>query len=147
MISTENPKGTIVITSGYFDPLHVGHIEYLELAKHWGDYLIAIVNNNNQALLKSGGFLMDQFDRLKIVGSLGIVDSAHLSIDKGQSVKDTVAYLRQQYPDNKMIFANGGDRPSEGLEETQVCADGGIELIDGLGDKIRSSSDFRNYSV
>ena len=56
-----------VVASGYFDPIHVGHIEYLELASKLGDRLVVIVNNDNQAILKKGKAFMSEVDRLKIV--------------------------------------------------------------------------------
>ena len=54
-----------VAVSGYFDPIHVGHIEYLELAKELGTELIVIVNNDHQCKLKKGSSFMKQEDRLK----------------------------------------------------------------------------------
>ena len=70
----------IVAVSGYFDPLHVGHIEYLEMAKSLGDKLIVIVNNDNQAALKKGKSFMNEEDRLTIVASLKCVDNVFLSM-------------------------------------------------------------------
>ena len=75
-----NVELTVVAASGYFDPLHVGHIEYLEEAKKLGDKLIVIVNNDEQAGLKKGKPFMSQEDRLKIVKSLRCVDEAFISI-------------------------------------------------------------------
>ena len=71
----------IVVASGYFDPLHIGHIEYLELAKKIGDKLIVIVNNDLQAKLKKGKSFMIEGDRMKIISSLKCVDETFLSID------------------------------------------------------------------
>ena len=123
-----------VVTSGYFDPLHVGHIECLELAKQLGDRLIVIVNNDCQATLKKGKSFMNELDRLKIVSSLKCVDEVYLSIDKDKSVCES---LRDLAPD---IFAKGGDRTSDEIPESVVCREKNIKIIDGLGDKIRSSS-------
>ena len=125
-----------VVVSGYFDPLHVGHIEYLELAKNLGDRLIVIVNNDEQAGLKKGESFMNEEDRLTIVASLRCVDNVFLSIDKDSHVCESLAYLR---PD---IFANGGDRLNKEIPEAKVCDELGIALVDGLGMKIRASSDY-----
>ena len=124
-----------VAVSGYFDPIHVGHLEYLELAKKLGDRLVVIVNNNHQCVLKKGKPFMDEADRVKIVEALGIVDEAFLSIDEDKSVCASLDAIK---PD---IFANGGDRSVGEVPESVVCKKHGIEMIDGLGDKIRSSSD------
>ena len=124
-----------VVVSGYFDPLHVGHIEYLELAKELGTRLIVIVNNDYQCELKKGKSFMKEEDRLKIVKSLSIVDEAFLSIDRDRTVCNSLAAI------NPDIFANGGDRHVKEIPESVICKELGIKMIDGLGNKIRSSSD------
>ena len=105
----------VVDTSGYFDPLHVGHLECLELAKELGDKLIVIVNSDHQAKLKKGQPFMKEQDRLKIVSALKCVDEVILSIDKDKSQCET---LRLVKPD---IFAKGGDRTSDEIPESGVC--------------------------
>jgi D-beta-D-heptose 7-phosphate kinase/D-beta-D-heptose 1-phosphate adenosyltransferase len=90
-----------VAVSGYFDPIHVGHLEYLKLAKEFGDKLVVIVNNNHQCILKKGKPFMDEADRVEIVKALGIVDEVFLSIDQDKSV---CASLERVKPN---IFANG----------------------------------------
>ena len=125
-----------VAASGYFDPIHVGHIEYLEMAAKLGDRLVVIVNNDEQAVLKKGAPFMSAEDRLKIVSSLRCVDEALLSIDTDPSVCKS---LRAVHPD---IFAKGGDRFVDEIPEAAVCREMGAEIVDGLGMKIRSSSDY-----
>ena len=125
----------IVVTSGYFDPLHVGHLECLELAKHLGDKLIVIVNSDLQAKLKKGKSFMKEDDRMRIILALECVDEVFLSIDKDKSQCKSLKYLK---PD---IFAKGGDRMSDEIPESKVCRELGIEIVDGLGKKIRSSSE------
>ena len=127
-------KKTVAV-SGYFDPIHVGHIEYLELAKKIGDYLIIIVNNDFQASLKKGKSFMNENDRVEIVSALKCVDEVFLSIDKDSSVCKSLEHLK---PD---IFANGGDRKLDEIPETSVMKKYNIKMVDGLGKKIRSSSD------
>lgn len=126
----------IVAVSGYFDPLHVGHLDYLEMAKSLGDRLIVIVNNDEQAKLKKGKPFMLENDRLRIVKTLRCVDEAFIAIDKDTTVCKS---LRMCLPN---IFANGGDRVLEEVPEAETCKHWGIEMVDGLGEKIRSSSDF-----
>jgi len=125
----------VVAVSGYFDPIHVGHLEYLKMAKNLGDKLIVIVNSDYQAGLKKGTSFMPENDRLEIVKSLRCVDEVFLSIDKDKSVCKSLEYLK---PD---IFANGGDRSLNEIPETAVMEKYNIEMIDGLGIKIRSSSE------
>ena len=123
-----------IAVSGYFDPIHVGHLEYLKLAKDLGDYLIVIVNNDYQCKLKKGKSFMAEADRLEIVKSLKVVDEAFLAIDQDRSVCASLEYLK---PD---IFANGGDRSLGDIPETRVMEKYNIKMVDGLGEKIRSSS-------
>lgn len=130
-----NKKLTTVAVSGYFDPMHVGHLEYLQLAKKLGDKLIVIINNNFQAKLKKGSTFMDEKDRMEIVAALRCVDEVFLSIDEDKSVCKSLENIK---PD---IFANGGDRSLEEIPETAVMEKYNIKMVDGLGLKIRSSSD------
>ena len=124
-----------VAVSGYFDPIHIGHLEYLKMAKDLGDYLIVIVNNDYQSNLKKGKSFMNELDRVEIVKALKLVDEVFLSIDKDRTVCKSLEKLK---PD---IFANGGDRSTEEIPEAEVCVNFNIKMIDGLGDKIRSSSE------
>ena len=125
----------VVVVSGYFDPLHVGHIEYMKMSKELGDKLIVIVNNDHQTALKKGKSFMNEKDRARIISELGFVDEVFLSIDKDSSVCES---LRAINPD---IFANGGDRHIDEIPESKVCRECGIELVEGVGEKIRSSSE------
>lgn len=124
-----------VAVSGYFDPIHVGHLEYLKMAKQLGDSLVVIVNNNHQCELKKGKPFMDENDRVEIVKALKFVDEVFLSVDNDRTVCKSLEAVK---PD---IFANGGDRATNEVPETSVCKKQNIKMIDGLGDKIRSSSD------
>mgnify|MGYP001234605555 FL=1 len=124
-----------VCISGYFDPLHVGHLEYINKAKELGDYLVVIVNNNHQCTLKKGKFFMDEKDRVEIIKNLKSVDEVFLSIDKDKTVSKSLEKLKPS------VFANGGDRKNHEIPESKICNLYGIKIIDGLGDKIRSSSD------
>ena len=125
----------VVAVSGYFDPIHVGHLEYLKMAKSLGDKLVVIINSDYQAGLKKGKSFMPEQDRLEIVQALRCVDEVFLSIDKDKSVCKSLEYLK---PD---IFTNGGDRSLEEIPETAVMKKYNIEMVDGLGEKIRSSSE------
>jgi cytidyltransferase-like protein len=124
-----------IAISGYFDPIHIGHLEYIKMARELGDYLIVIVNNDKQAALKKGRSFMCEDDRLMIVSQIKGVDEAVISIDDDKTVCKTLDLLK---PD---IFANGGDRSNEEIPEYKICKENGIQVIDGLGNKIRSSSD------
>lgn len=131
----------VVITSGYFDPVHVGHLEYFQKAKRLGDLHICIVNNNRQAVMKKDYYFMDEEDRVEIVSALKDVDMAVLSIDTDSTVCKTLEWLRKRFPDEYLIFAKGGDRDKDNIPEYEVCRKNGIVIMDGLGGKVRSSSE------
>tara|TARA_B100001013_G_scaffold6525_1_gene4079 strand:+ start:102 stop:515 length:414 start_codon:yes stop_codon:yes gene_type:complete len=124
----------VVAVSGYFDPIHVGHLEYLKLAKQLGDKLIVIVNNDKQTILKKGKSFMNEKDRMEIVSALQCVDEVFLSIDDDKSVCKSLEFLKPS------IFANGGDRSLSEIPETAIIDKYSIKMVDGLGNKIRSSS-------
>jgi len=124
-----------VVVSGYFDPVHKGHIEMFQRAKALGDTLIVIMNSDAQAVMKKGKPFMQEGERKTILEAIRHVDEVVISIDKDRSVCET---LRMVNPD---IFANGGDRFTYEVPETILCKEMGIKIVDGLGDKIQSSSD------
>ena len=84
---------TIVAVSGYFDPFHVGHLEYLERSKKLGDYLFVIINNDHQAKLKKGKSFMSAIERLKLIRGLKCVDAAIISVDKDRTVCKTLELI------------------------------------------------------
>ena len=125
-----------VAVSGYFDPIHVGHLEYIRMAKELGDSLVVIVNNNEQCKLKKGKHFMDENDRVEIIKALRFVDEVFLSIDLDRTVCKSLEAIKPE------IFANGGDRATIEVPETPVCKKYNIKMVDGLGEKVRSSSSF-----
>lgn len=139
----------IAITSGYFNPIHPGHIECFRLAKHLPDVseLCVIVNNDDQALLKRGvPSFQKQEDRLNIVSSIKWVDNVVLSVDRDATVCKTlrkvVDYYKSTNEHVEFVFAKGGDRFSGNTPEKIVCDELGIVLVDGLGAKTHNSSDY-----
>jgi cytidyltransferase-like protein len=130
-----------VIVSGYFNPLHKGHLELFEKAKEVGDILIVIVNNDKQRELKGSKFFQDQDERIKIIRALSIVDMAWISVDEDSTQNATLKLMVDKfYGSMKLAFANGGDQNNDTIPEAEICRQFNIELIDGLGDKIQSSS-------
>lgn len=129
-----NKREIVVATSGYFDPLHRGHLELFSLAKKLGTKLVVIVNNDQQAKLKKGFAFMSEKERLAVINSLKMVDEAMLCIDKDKTVCETLALLKPH------IFAKGGDSTLTNVPEKELCEKLGIRLVLGLGGKIQSSS-------
>ncbi len=132
----------IAITSGYFDPMHRGHLELLELSRAQGDALWVIVNNDAQGALKKGKSFIDQDTRLAVTAALRIVDRAVLAIDADGSVCATLDRLiaEAKAAGHEAVFCKGGDRHAGNIPEMAVLNRHGARLIDGLGAKIDSSS-------
>lgn len=123
-----------VIVSGYFNPLHGGHLDMIEAAKSLGDYLIVVVNNDQQQILKKGKIILDEMNRMRLISSLRAVDEVVLSIDTEPPVIKTLREIAVKYPKDQLIFANGGDRDGQRVvPETDICEKLGIEMVFGVG--------------
>jgi D-beta-D-heptose 7-phosphate kinase/D-beta-D-heptose 1-phosphate adenosyltransferase len=134
-------KPKAILVSGYFNPLHKGHLELFEKAKASGDQLWVILNSDLQRELKGSKEFMLEEERLIIVSAIGIVDKALISIDKDKTQCATLADLADKFSSEyELYFANGGDQNNDSIPEVTVCREKGIRLIEGLGDKIQSSS-------
>ena len=130
-----------IIVSGYFNPLHKGHIELFEISKAIGDMLIVIVNSDLQRFLKGSKEFQLEQERLEIIKAIKYVDWAMISIDKDKTQNESIEEVYEIYKDtHKLAFANGGDQNNNICPERDICNQYKIELIDGLGDKIQSSS-------
>ena len=134
-------KKIAIIVSGYFNPLHKGHLEYFEKAKSNGDELFVIVNSDYQRELKGSKNFQDENERTLIISHLKLVNKTILAIDKDRTVQATIKQIHAQYNnDYELLFANGGDQNNTTIPEREICKKLGIKLLDGLGDKIQSSS-------
>lgn len=127
-------QNRLAIVSGYFNPLHVGHVRMMRAARHLADALIVIVNNDDQQLAKKGRIIQPLADRLEIVRALSVVDEAIGAIDSDGTVRASLAAVRDRYPTAELVFCNGGDRSDESaVAEAAVCRDLGIQLAFGVG--------------
>ena len=134
-------KPKAIIVSGYFNPLHKGHLELFEKAKAAGDELWVIINSDLQRELKGSKEFMLEDERLLIVSAIEIVDKAFISIDKDKTQCATLGDLADRFSGEfELYFANGGDQNNDSIPEAPVCKVNGILLLEGLGDKIQSSS-------
>lgn len=136
----ENKK--IIITSGFFNPIHIGHINLIKKAKELGDFLVVIVNNDQQVKIKGSFPFMPEEERIEIVKALRYADDVVLAIDKDGFVAESLELVAKKYPGD-LYFAKGGDRNMGNLPESEinVCQKYNIKIINGVGgDKIQSSS-------
>lgn len=130
----------VVITSGYFNPLHIGHVNLIREAKKLGDFLVVIVNNDEQVRVKGSVPFMPEQERIEIIKALRYADDVVLSVDKDGSVVESLKVVAQKYS-GELYFAKGGDRHSGNIPEVEVCKEFNIKIINGVGGgKVQSSS-------
>ena len=134
-------KQKAIIVSGYFNPIHKGHLEYFNNAKAIADKLFVIVNNDHQRELKGIKEFQDESKRMIIVSNIKAVDKAILSIDTDRTVCATIKMIAEQFGGEfELDFANGGDQNNDTIPEKPVCEEMKVALIDVLKDKIQSYS-------
>ena len=133
-----------VILSGYFNPLHGGHLDMIEEGATMGDHLIVVVNSDVQQLIKKGKIILDQNNRIRLIAALRNVDEVILSIDQDLTQIQTLSYVAGKYPDDELIFGNGGDRNSiEEIPEGEVARKHNIKLVFGVGGTKKADSSTR----
>lgn len=136
----KNKKGVVMISGG-FDPIHIGHVRYMQDAKKLGKKLVVVINNDNWLELKKGRHFMPEQERKEIIEALECVDEVILSFHKkGTSDMSVCEEIKKIRPE---IFANGGDRFADNIPEFQVCSKLGIKMVFNVGEggKVRSSSE------
>ena len=143
-------KEKIVITSGYFNPIHKGHLDYLRTARNLGDFHICIVNSDKQSILKKGFSFLPQDDRFDLIKELKCVDAAILSKDEDLTVSKTLQYIfEQRYVGNtidekEFIFLNSGDVTQ--VREKEICDKYGCLVLYVAQSKLNSSTQIlKNY--
>ena len=131
----------IILVTGGFDPLHSGHIAYFRAAKKLGDILVVGINSDAWLTRKKGTPFMPFQERAEIIRNIVGVDFVIDFDDSDGSAKHAILMVRQSYPQDHIIFANGGDRTGENIPEMNL-EDDNLEFIFGVGgeDKKNSSS-------
>ena len=130
----------IILVSGGFDPIHSGHIEYLKSAREYGNKLIVALNSDSWLEKKKGKPFMTFIERKSILQAIKYVDEViDFKDDKKESCINAIEKVKKLYPNDKIFFANGGDRNNQNIPEMSVS---GIEFLFGVGgdDKKNSSS-------
>ena len=138
-MEVKNIKTTVVIASGGFDPIHSGHINYLNEAAKLGNYLIAAVNSDAWLVRKKGKAFLDWKERATIVENLKAVDAVIAFDDFDGTAKDAIKTVRKLYSDAKIIFANGGDRTKENIPEMDI-KDDNLQFVFGVGGEHKQNS-------
>jgi glycerol-3-phosphate cytidylyltransferase/D-beta-D-heptose 7-phosphate kinase/D-beta-D-heptose 1-phosphate adenosyltransferase len=138
-----------VIVSGFFNPLHGGHLDLIEAAKKLGDYLIVIVNNDAQQVEKKGKIILDEQNRARLMRALHDVDEVVIGIDPAGNhwpSTRTLELVANKYPNDELVFANGGDRPDPNAlpgPEAEMCRQKDIQMVFGIGGNVKADSSTR----
>jgi len=142
----------IILATGGFDPLHSGHLQYLQEAKQLGDKLYVGVNSDNWLIRKKNKFFLPLYERLRIIQNLKMVDATIEFDDSDDSAKNALHQVRLMHPNDDIIFVNGGDRTAENIPEMSLCHDqrfSKLQFVFGVGGgyKANSSSEIlRNWT-
>lgn len=138
--SKKSKKNEVVVVSGGFDPIHIGHVRMFKAAKSLGDKLVVILNNDNWLNKKKGYVFMPENERKELIESLDSVDSVVLTKHQLNPLDMSVNHVLRELKPN--IFANGGDRTHDNIPEIAVCNDIGCKMVFGVGagGKVQSSS-------
>ncbi len=144
--TTPSPSRASIV-SGYFGPLHTGHLDLFEAARERTGYLVVIVNNDRQQVLKKGRLIQPDTDRARIVAALRCVDDVLIAVEDGPGIDASFDVLRKRYPDAELVFCNGGDRSplADSLPSTEQDAAerNAIELVYGVGGESKADSSSR----
>ncbi len=141
----EGPQRASIV-SGYFNPFHHGHLDLFEQARERTGYLVVIVNNDAQQLLKKGRIIQAEDVRARIVAALRCVDDTVVALESGAGIDETFDAIRARYPDTDLEFCNGGDRSSAGNlpdAERRAAERNAITLVYGVGGEHKADSSTR----
>jgi cytidyltransferase-like protein len=127
----------IVLVTGGFDPIHSGHVAYLKAARELGDKLIVGLNSDDWLTRKKGRPFMPWQERAAIIAELYCVDRVVEFDDSDDTAIDAITLVKQNLPNDSIIFANGGDRTKENIPE-MVFDD--VEFVFGIGGENKANS-------
>lgn len=134
----------IGIVSGFFNPLHGGHLDMIEAAREMSDRLVVIVNNDVQQVMKKDKVILPEENRARLIRALRAVDEVDIAIDQDPTVVKSLEAIAQRYSNDTLVFMNGGDRDSEKeVPETEVCHRYGIDMLFGVGGAEKTDSSTR----
>ena len=135
----------VIVLSGGFDPMHVGHLRMIQESAKMAEIVIAGVNSDEWLMRKKGYVFMPHEERVEMVQGTRGVSKAMAFDDDDNSACDLLRRVRALWPNFKVAFANGGDRTSDNIPEIPVADELGVHLIWGVGGgKVQSSSDLVN---
>ena len=129
----------VILVTGGFDPIHSGHISYLNHADHLGDHVVVGLNSDTWLERKKGRAFMTWRERMIVLDNLHMVGEVIEFDDSDDTAIDAIRKVKEKYPNDEIIFANGGDRTAANIPE-MVCKDIIFKFGVGGVTKLNSSS-------
>ena len=128
----------IAVVSGGFDPLHSGHINLLESAASYGDKLVVLLNSDEWLIEKKGKEFMSFEERKVVLENISCVDQViSFEDDDLGSCINALKSIKNMFPNDEIIFANGGDRNRENIPE---MIEEGVQFLFGIGGNFKKNS-------
>ena len=150
-MNKENWIKNVIIVSGGFDPVHIGHMRMFREASNLGANVILGLNSDSWLMRKKGKPFMKWEERAEILESCKFVTQVLPMEDWDDTASDIIKQVAKLYQDQDMniYFANGGDRGKGNVPEVDTCKDLGVVMLWGIGGgKIQSSSDLtKNWEI
>ena len=129
----------LILVSGGFDPIHSGHIALIKDAAKHGD-VIVLLNSDEWLRAKKGKEFLSFKERKSIMESLkGVIEVLSFD-DSDTTVTNGIKEAIKKYPNQKILFANGGDRNNKTTPEMEFCKNNDIETLWRVGGSNKSNS-------
>jgi D-beta-D-heptose 7-phosphate kinase/D-beta-D-heptose 1-phosphate adenosyltransferase len=129
----------VVLITGGFDPIHSGHISYIQAARKLGDVLVVGLNSDAWLTRKKGNFFLPFSERATIMQSIKGIDLVLPQFNDDDGTSGAAIHLvEQKFPNSLIVFANGGDRNTHNIPE--LYNHPGVIFMFSVGGDVKQNS-------